>query len=506
MDITKLSFTARTRTGFETFDLTLLMVKENFAAMMRLVLVLYLPVAAILWFALPIEYASFVMWWLKPLLERPLLTYLANKSFSIPISTWQCIRAIRQLAFADIIMMLTINRLSPNRAYLSPIEQLERAKGKVKSQRKNAMLLRGNHKQTYWMILCLHFEGLLLALLMLLAYNFIPHGISFDDQFMQMDLDSPLIANTYYFVYLIAMILVAPYYVTGGFLAYINTRIQLEAWDLELSFKRIAGRFSSVALVVCLSGFLLSTLPTAVEAQEQEQVTSEQSENTVDATEQQRQAFQLTHDEIEAIYQDNELIERTNVWQPNFQKKEKDTSGFEAFLAMLTGLGNVIGYIIWALVIALGIWLIVKLVRYLDNSQRQSFNVVKSDQARKVSLPTFFADVEKREWPKDLLTAAEQANAQGEIRLALTYLLQFSLSFAIERTQVIITASMTEQECSRALKQVLKMEDFSIYQSLINLWCQLAWAHREVSAEQVAQLVIDFTDLKQRGISNEQNA
>ena len=204
--------------------------------------------------------------------------------------------------------------------------------------------------------------------------------------------------------------------------------------------------------------------------------------------------------------QDNELIERTNVWQPNFQKKEKDTSGFEAFLAMLTGLGNVIGYIIWALVIALGIWLIVKLVRYLDNSQRQSFNVVKSDQARKVSLPTFFADVEKREWPKDLLTAAEQANAQGEIRLALTYLLHFSLSFAIERTQVIITASMTEQECSRALKQVLKIEDFSIYQSLINLWCQLAWAHREVSAEQVAQLVIDFTDLKQRGVSNEQNA
>ena len=53
----------------------------------------------------------------------------------------------------------------------------------------------------------------------------------------------------YAFVYL-AFSAIGPFYVAGGFGLYINRRMELEGWDIELVFRRLAQRMSLSWLVL----------------------------------------------------------------------------------------------------------------------------------------------------------------------------------------------------------------------------------------------------------------
>src|SRR5690606_28635311 len=78
----------------------------------------------------------------------------------------------------------------------------------------------------------------------------------------------------------LAMSAVAPFYVACGFSLYLNRRITLDAWDLDIAFKRIVNKRSSagqslalMALVICLGFF--SSLP--LDAKANQSPSSEQA-------------------------------------------------------------------------------------------------------------------------------------------------------------------------------------------------------------------------------------
>jgi hypothetical protein len=53
------------------------------------------------------------------------------------------------------------------------------------------------------------------------------------------------ISNLLYFT---AFGLVGPIYAAAGFTLYLNRRIELEGWDIELKFRRLTARLAAVRL------------------------------------------------------------------------------------------------------------------------------------------------------------------------------------------------------------------------------------------------------------------
>ncbi|MCU7958847.1 MAG: hypothetical protein KZQ58_02400 [gamma proteobacterium symbiont of Bathyaustriella thionipta] len=60
------------------------------------------------------------------------------------------------------------------------------------------------------------------------------------------------------FCYQAAVFLLEPFYVAAGFSLYLNRRTLLEAWDLELAFRKMSQRIKQLSSIVFLS-FMIST-------------------------------------------------------------------------------------------------------------------------------------------------------------------------------------------------------------------------------------------------------
>lgn len=491
MDLNQLSFNARNRTPWQVFDLTILMVKKHFLPMIKIIISLYLPLVILLQLAFSTTTASLILWWLKPVIERPLLDFLAKKSFSQPTTTWSCIASLKQLKFADIFMMLTLYRFSPNRVYLSPIEQLEKLSGKKRSSRKNVFLGRCDHKQTTWLLICLHMELILTMLFLAVAYNFIPQGTYIDDQFVFQSLANGDLELAYFYCYIIALVLVMPYFATGGFLTYLNGRIKLEAWDIELAFKRIV---KSRALALLLPLFVCFNFTYSPDSSANETVAV-----TVDTRlENSNKQADITRQEIADLYKEKQWIKTQTSWQPiidDEENQEMDLSWLELF-AFLKHFGALFAYIAWGLVIIFCLWLAYKLYQvkgrmFIDVNAKTN----NANKPAKSDIPIFFNEIVEDIAPTQLLALAIKENEQNNLRKALMYLLQYSLFFAEQSAEVKLHKSMSEMECQSALLEVLPSENHHLYKRLFSTWIQQAWAHRNASREDVKNLIDEFQSL-----------
>ena len=93
---------------------------------------------------------------------------------------------------------------------------------------------------------CFCFE-LLLAFGIVLMFDFFTPdtlGIKYYDTFGDLTLAG---AWVYTLAGIAAITLVMPFHTMAGFALYLNRRIELEAWDIEISFRNIASRKQSAA-------------------------------------------------------------------------------------------------------------------------------------------------------------------------------------------------------------------------------------------------------------------
>lgn len=430
--------------------------------------------------------AGVIIWWLKPILERPLIDYLARQSFSQPTSTWLSIKSLKQLNFTDVAKMLTIYRLSPNRVYLAPVEQLEKLKGKQKKSRKHILLGRSNHKQTFWLLFCVHIEFLITLLMMLIIYNFIPQGIDIDEQFVFSNLSNNSFEDIYNYCYLFSIIIIMPYFVTGGFLSYLNSRMILEGWDIELAFKRIAKN-KIMAFALCAFFSFPLIFPVEVYAQE----TPSSNEISVDKN---TEKENLIRHEIITLYEENKWIEKQSVWRPIIDNKEDKKSNFDfSWLKNLAYLGTILAYVAWGIVILLCGWVI---YRVSQNQGNFVDRVLPKRKNKKIDVthetPVFFDTPAQEIPPNYLLPLAKKASEKGDLRSALMYLLNFSLFHAQTIASITLHKSMSEVECLSALKKALPQQSHQLYKLLFDTWIQQAWAHRDAKQETIEHLIVQF--------------
>lgn len=480
MNLEQLNIAIRPRRDWEAVDLGLLMAHRWWWQLMRVWLLLTLPWLLASWLV-PGEYLYLIvltLWWLKPMFERPLLLILSQGVFGAQLSTRQVLRAFWRLALIQPLSSLTWRRFSPHRSMDLPVIQLEGLSGTERRDRLR-VLHRDDSGPAVWITLLGHsLECLIgLACAMLLGL-FIPEEVDFEFwswAFWTEGRPGPMLIVLFAYV---AMAVLAPLYVACGFSLYLNRRVKLEGWDLEIAFKRMVHKRGLLALVLAAA---LGSL-TLVEQPAHADTTSE------------RQAIQ---EQIIRIKEgpDFHRLETRKVLKQNEPKqrpeREEDHS-FDWFwkklrnlAELLEGMAGVLETLLWAAVLALIIFVALRYGSWLQKFP--GFSALR--RQRHYQPQTLFGmEVSRESLPEDVDQAALALWQKGDQRAALALLYRASLAQLLARG-VPLKDGSTEQECLR-LAQRLEAElhlpalSLGYFARLTAAWRQLAYGHRAPAEHQ----------------------
>jgi hypothetical protein len=262
MRLTEACVEIRPRNPWEAVDLGVLLARQHRRLLMTSWAIVTVPIFAALTYLLwdSPYLAVLLFWWLKPVYERLPLLILSQALFGATPSLKQALLGWADSLNAQLIPSLTWRRFSLSRSFHLPVQQLEGLKGLMRARR-IALLSQKDLRVAR----CLTSIGSALEMClwvgaMLLFYMLIPQQVELDWSWRSLlDIEANLIwlehlTNAFY---VLVLILWGPIYVSCGFALYLNRRTDLEAWDIELVFRRLRQRVIGSAYIllvgICLA-------------------------------------------------------------------------------------------------------------------------------------------------------------------------------------------------------------------------------------------------------------
>lgn len=484
----------RPRTTWEAMDLGVLMSQRHRRLLMSSWAIVTLPLFALLSLLLwdSPSLAVFIFWWLKPVYERLPLYILSNALFGETPTLKQALREWPRLLKPQLLASLTWRRLSLSRSFSMPVMQLEGLDGSARQQRLHVLLQRNAGAAQWLTIIGVHLETALWIGLMVLFYMLLPKQIETDWDWQTLILSADHhwrwlehLTNAFY---ALILVLWEPIYVACGFSLYLNRRTQLEAWDIELVFRRLRQRLNNGALglllVICL---VLPNLQPAWAAE---------TTNTDDAPSAPRLlnqplTSQASHDSIKALLEQAPFKNKESVTRYRFgddpaapateNKPGEAPQWLKTLLGWLDGqhlnvLANVIEVLLWATLIAALGWLIWRYREFL-----------RTFVSRQPSLPTrikrplpqqaFGLDLNRESLPGDIAGSAEQLWL-SDPRAALGLLYRGLLSQLVHDFALTLKPADTENQVLARIKQLQRPELLVYSHSLTRHWQNMAYGHR----------------------------
>lgn len=268
MRLSDASVVIRPRTTWEAMDLGVLLARKHRVLLMSSWALVSLPIFILISLALW-DYPSvavLVFWWLKPAFERLPLYILSTALFGETPTLKQALRQWPRLLKGQLLASLTWRRLSLSRSFVMPVVQLEGLGGLARQQRLGVLQQRNAGAARWLTLIGIHLETALWIGLMALFYLFLPQQVELDWDWQQLALTSSQdwlwLEHLTNALYALVLVLWEPIYVACGFSLYLNRRTVLEAWDLELVFRRLRQRLGSTVAVLLLAVGLLLVPPT----------------------------------------------------------------------------------------------------------------------------------------------------------------------------------------------------------------------------------------------------
>ncbi|GHV70162.1 membrane protein [Spirochaetia bacterium] len=235
----------RRRSSWEAADSGLLLWRDSF--------VYFIPL-----FALPIWLAGFgfrllpeflrpwsylFLWWLKPFFDRFALHVISIRFFEAGAGMKRFFRGLEKSIFRGLLGDLLWRRFSPWRSSRMPVRLLENLRGKQLRQRKRLLERGGLDFCLLITILGLIIEGVLL-LGGITFSSFIVEMIRPDLSFSVTDIFAKY-EIVIFVLYCFNYMLMESLYVCMGFGLYINSRVEVEGWDIQLLFQNFAAAKNS---------------------------------------------------------------------------------------------------------------------------------------------------------------------------------------------------------------------------------------------------------------------
>lgn len=480
MQLERFRLALRPRGGWETVDLGMSMVRQWWKPLYGVWLLGWLPFSLLIYaMAWSLEWepiwAFLLLWWLKPMLSRPLLAVLSGAVFDQPPTLGHVLRRWPRLLWhSGLLGALLFRRLSSARTVFLPVWQLEGQRGRAARQRSN-LLGRTTRAHASSMALALNHMALFMALgLFMLVALFVPSAEAWRmpwDPLKDMLEGMSATVGAWLFPLLMSLLdsLLEPYFVAGGFSLYLQRRTVLEGWDLEIAFRRIGQRLqqwlkhAGPTLLLLLVCSLAMPQFSHAAAEPQEELVKVLDQADIKGKHEAIQSWQFVPD------RNNEEKEERIEPQRDPQYQNNLNFGAEGFRTLV--------WVIFGVALA---FLLYYAVRHWRPGNTQKVQ----GQAPEV---LFGLDVRPESLPDDLPSAARKLIEQGQIQAALSLLYRGALVHWL-RVGLEIEPGDTEGDCIRRVRQLGSSGSNQYFAGLVAHWQQLTYAHRLTPAAEAMQL------------------
>ncbi|MDB4491395.1 hypothetical protein N9260_00045 [bacterium] len=477
MKLEDVSAEIRPRTSWEAIDLGMALVRRDYGFIMLAWACTVLPFCALLFFLLQAwpSLWAIAIFWFKPLYDRVPLFILSRSLFG-PRPSLREILGSPKFFIGMLIGDLTWRRFSPARSYLMPVGLLEGLSGKPRSTRISILNREADAHTTSLITACALFE-------VAIAFGFIgllamlnpstAMGAEMDNWVAGFEMEefSPTPNIVYYLftaAYFLAISLVEPFYIGGGFGMYVNGRTRSEGWDLELKFRqlesRLVARVTQTITIILLSTLLItSTTP----GQAQDAILDLETELT--QTEEIDSAPKTVADKI-LEQPEFEVHSRTQEkWDWKGNNPESNRGGGVGFFQIL---GD---FFFWLVVVAaiggLAYWIYTYRHVFLNRSFKRSSTPSHS----RTTTTVMGMDVRAESLPDNIAQAAWDAWAAGQRQEALSLLYRGSISWMVVRENLPIIESDTEFDCIQRAEALTDRQMAAYFNQLTDRWTSAAY-------------------------------
>lgn len=488
MQLDTITADIRSRTPWEAIDLGFAMVRAWWISIYTPLATLLAGIIAILLLVVPYEHywvSLLILWWLKPLYHRLILHVISRQMFGDSPTWLNSLKALPDLILRTrLLSELTWRRFSFSRGSSLPIWQLERLGGKGRSQR-HQLLLSSVHGPSVWLnIAIFSFQIILNLSFFMLIWLFIPEYYTeglveklFTSQFNTIGYSIEIITVL---SFVMVMIFLEPYYIAASFAMYINRRTQLEAWDIEINFRQMASRLTtlkeklSIATVCVIAATLCSTLtPQKVLADDDVEPSTgyiEQLSDTKRPVEDIAKVIQevMKHDNL----RQEEVVERLKWIDDTDEDKDVEIDNSMPLGWLGSFFAMIIEYTLW-IVIALGI-----IALFIYRKRWLPLLVRVPDELETLRSDIMFGmDLRKESLPDDVETAARSLWQEGKVRDSLSLLYRCALAQLINHDKLPLEHSHTEGDILKLSQPMLPSQRHQYLQKLTQSWVKMAYAH-----------------------------
>jgi len=491
----------RSRSAWEATDLGFALARRHYGRIQRAFWLFGLPLFAVLnalaWAVDQIWLAGIVLWWLKPWFDQLVLHVLSRAVFTDAPSTRETLR--QQFRLGAVWPWLLWWRIDLSRGLSLPVALLEGLRGRERRER-SALLGRASNSAVAigLCLVLLHIELAIWFSVFALALMFVPYDFlseSAQVMFETLMEDPPRWAQVLLnFVSLFAMAIVEPFFVGAGFALYLNRRTQLEAWDIELAFRRIARRLAAVALMLMLApvGVLLPVAATqaatvtdtevmasdepAAEAEEEEEeewqaeIVESRALADVFATREPDAAFarDVATTLAAPVFGEKLTTQRWERIDPEPEAPDVETSPLIRVISAIVGFLAKFGlWILLAILVAV----------VLMHVSRWRLPLVERLLGRKAATaPDIEADRVPDRLPADLVAAARSLFAQGAVRAAMALLYRGACAVLPDRYGQTLTPGATEAEVLRLARRIDDGDARATLIDIVRQWQRAAYA------------------------------
>lgn len=490
-DIRNLTVLPRPRSAWQAMDAGFTLARAHYVPLVLMWLGFSLPVFILcsliqLW--LGWGYMLFVWWWFKPLYELPMLFFISKAVFSESITVKEAWKLTVSNFWTLFKTYLSVARFSTARAMSFSVVFLEMLPRKQRASRIQT-LSAVKTRHYLLMMACLHIEYILAyALITFFGLMFFSSSIGeFDWSTILVTLESPASQKWIVAISITTVVaagLVAPFYVAGGFLIYINRRMQLEAWDIEHRFRKIkprAGKTTGLASLVLACALVFSSDPSTAEQRAQSLMTPAAATTSIDA-----------------ILSDPDFGSTQTQLVPKFKFDNEDDndddddekfdfSWLERFADSASSLASGFQIILWiAAAIFLGL-LLYTLTQFRFKSRTPSALSRQRKTGEDAQSHPLTQDL-----PSNIVATAERLLELGDRRQALSVLFRGALRSVMDEHELKIASGATEADCQTNVAAVGTKQQSQTFTNLIQVWQKEAYANQPQSEDDIRALITQW--------------
>ena len=492
----------RPRSHWEALDTGMLLARHWYARLYVMWIVIAGPIFAGVFLILHNHpgWTMLIVWWLKPLYERLPLKFLSLAVFdSQPPMREAIVKGLSALRPA-MASALTVRRFSPVRSFEAPVYVLEGA-GKDRKRRVRVLQQKAGSAALWLMVIGVHIEAFIVMGLLVGIVLFLFPGTEINWLEWLLSGLSPQYAWEMNLLTFLAMSLVAPFYISCGFALYLNRRVELEGWDLEMGLRRLATRVRSstrtlpVMLIVLLLIPYTDAFALQAPAEPRPQVPVEDLfEAEQDTLSEVRRQSRTVIDEVLA---DAAFHELTTVRFPKFledllnaeaqDNEDADWSWLPEFFRIVS---LVLEVLLWVAAIAALLWLGYR-VRLFDWLSGGGWRSPFRRPFRRSGMVAGLA-VSEDSLPAQVSRSAMQLWENGDPRQAMSLLYRATLSRLMTRFDCNYSRSDTEADCLTIARRQTSTEIADYVGELTAAWVSVAYAHRLPSTEDFVELQLGW--------------